>query len=48
MSVGWLFFYLSPFPSSKKKYLDFMSLRLSRVLSPRRTILSQSTTWFRD
>lgn len=37
----------SPFPSSKKKYLDFMSLRYSLVLSPRRMILSHSTTWFR-
>lgn len=37
---------LKPFPSSKKKYFDLTSFRFSLVLSPLKTILSHSTTWF--
>lgn len=41
------FTHLRPFPSSKKKYLVFMSFKSSFGLSPLKTILSQRTTWFR-
>lgn len=40
-------FPLRPFPSSKKKYFDFMSFKNSLGLSPLKMILSQRTTWFR-
>lgn len=39
--------HLRPFPSSKKKYFVFISFNSSFGLSPRRTILSQRTTWLR-
>lgn len=38
---------LRPFPSSKKKYFDFISFKDNFGLSPRRMILSHSTTWFK-
>lgn len=40
-------FPLRPFPSSKKKYFDFMSFKNNLGLSPLNMILSQRTTWFR-
>lgn len=39
-----IFTYLRPFPSSKKKYFDFMSFKDSLGLSPLNMILSQRTT----
>lgn len=39
--------HLRPFPSSKKKYFDFISFNSNFGLSPLKMILSQRTTWFK-